>query len=163
VKSYPEDKNVETTLYRGLVEVYRQSDSLNTISHLVPNHTLKIPKQAAIEAPQLSEEKRPLVKEAPAQTFIIPIDSTKQESERIETAWVYNRLEFDRVTFEEVAKKLERWFNVSITFEDEKAKNLNVHAIFTDETVDQAFAALKVGLPINYKIINHEVFVESSH
>ena len=29
VKSYPEDKNVETTLYRGLVEVFRQKDSAN--------------------------------------------------------------------------------------------------------------------------------------
>ena len=163
VKSYPEDKNVETILYRGSVEVFRHTESSKNAIKLVPNQKISIPKQAAIESLEVSEDKQPSVKEIPVRHIITTIDSTKKESERIETAWVYNRLEFDRVTFEEVAKKLERWFNVSITFEDEKAKNLNVHAIFTDETVDQAFAALKVGLPISYKIINHEVFVESSH
>jgi ferric-dicitrate binding protein FerR (iron transport regulator) len=162
VKSYPEDKNVETTLYRGSVEVYRQNDSLNTSRHLVPNHTLRISKQAANEVPQLSEEKRPLAKDVPALPFIIPIDSTKQESERIETAWVYDQLKFDVIPFEEVAKKLERWFNVTITFTDEKVKKINVYGSFTDETVEEAFAALKVGFPINYKINKHDILIGSS-
>jgi len=162
VKSYPEDKNVETTLYRGSVEVYRQNDSLNTSRHLVPNHTLRISKQAANEVPQLSEEKRPLAKDAPALPFIIPIDSTKQESERMETAWVYDQLKFDVIPFEEVAKKLERWFNVTITFTDEKVKKINVYGSFTDETVEEAFAALKVGFPINYKINKHDILIGSS-
>jgi transmembrane sensor len=162
VKSYPEDKNVETTLYRGSVEVVRQKDSSKNAIRLIPNRTLAFPKQAANESPKLSEEKRPLAKEIPVGPNITPIDSTKKESERIETAWVYSRLEFRVVRFEEVAKKLERWYNISITFRDEKVKNLNVYGTFKNEPVEEAFAALKVAFPINYKIINHEVYVESS-
>jgi len=162
VKSYPEDKNVETTLYRGSVEVSRQKDSSKHAIKLIPNHTLVFPKQAANEAPKLSEEKRPLAKEIPVRPIITPIDSTKKENERIETAWVYSRLEFRVVRFEEVAKKLERWYNIAIIFKDEKVKNLNVYATFKNETVEEAFAALKVGFPIKYKINNHEVYVESS-
>jgi len=162
VKSYPEDQNVETTLYRGAIEVFRQKDSSKNAIKLIPNHTLVLPKQAANEPAKLSEDKRPLVKEIPVRLIIIPIDSTKKESERIKTAWVYSRLEFRVVRFEEVAKKLERWFNISIIFTDEKAKNLNVYGSFEKETVEEVFAALKVGFPINYNINNHEVYVESS-
>ena len=129
---------------------------------LIPNHKLVLPKQAANEPAKLSEDKRPSVKEIPVGPIITPIDSTKKESERIETAWVYSRLEFRVVRFEEVAKKLERWFNVTIIFADEKAKNLNVYGSFENETVEEVFAALKEAFPINYKINNHEVYVESS-
>jgi len=162
VKSYPEDKNVETTLYRGLVEVFRHEEPSKKPIKLTPNHTLILSKQAANEPEQLSKEKRPLAKEALAPHAIIPIDSTKQESERIETAWVYDQLKFDVIPFEEVAKKLERWFNVTITFTDEKVKKINVYGSFTDETVEEAFAALKFGFPINYKINKHVILIGSS-
>ena len=111
----------------------------------------------------MSQDKQPSAKEIPVRHIITPIDSTKKESERIETAWVYSRLEFQIVPFEEVAKKLERWYNVTITFSDEQVKKLSVYGSFEDETVEEAFEALKAAFKINYKIINHEVFVESSH
>jgi transmembrane sensor len=163
VKSYPEDKNVETTLYRGLVQVLRQEDAAGKAIQLRPNQKLILSKQAAIETVKLSEDKRPLFKGIPASFIITPIDSTKKESERIETAWRYNRLEFVGDNFEEVAKKLERWYNVTIVFTDEKVKQLNgLMGSFETETVAEAFAALKELYPINYKITNHEIFVESS-
>jgi transmembrane sensor len=162
VKSYPDDKNVETTLYRGLVQVFRQEDSVSKGIQLTPNHKLILPKHAAVVAIKLSEDKKPTTKEIPVNFFITPIDSTKKESERLETAWVYNRIEFRGDSFEEVAKKLERWYNVTIVFTDEKAKQLSVIGSFEKETVEQAFAALKEAFPINYKINNHEIFVESS-
>lgn len=162
VKSYPEDKNVETTLYRGLVQVFRQEDTISSGIQLIPNHKLILPKHAAVETVKLSEDKKPSGKELPANFTITAIDSTKKESERIETAWVYNRIEFRGDSFEKVAKKLERWYNVTIFFTDEKAKLLSVNGAFEKETVEQAFAALKEAFPINFKINNHEIFVESS-
>jgi len=162
VKSYPEDKNVETTLYRGMVEVFREKDSLNKHIRLIPNKKLTLPKQAAIDPVQMSEEKQSPVKENSVGYAITPIDSTKKESERIETAWVYSRLEFDKEKFEDVAKEMERWYNVTIVFRDEKAKRINVTVKFETETVAQAFEALKEALHIKYEIINHEIFVESS-
>src|SRR5688572_3145760 len=123
-----------------------------------------LPKQAANEPAKLSEVKRPLVKEIPVGPIITPIDSTKKESERIETAWVYSRLEFEAERFENVAKKIERWFNVTITLKDEKVKRLPVVGKFDDESVEEVFAALKVAFPINYSINrnSHEIFVESA-
>lgn len=161
VKSYPEDQNVETILYKGSVQVLRHDDSASNIIQLVPNQRVVIPKKAAEEPIKLSNEKLSPVKTVP-EVRVTYIDSTKKESERIETAWVYSRLEFEGESFEEVAKKMERWYNVSIVFADEKAKKLEVVGKFDDETVEQAFAALKEGFPINYKINKNEILVSSS-
>ena len=111
---------------------------------------------------KLPEDRSLSAKELANFFFITPIDSTKKESERIETAWRYNRLEFRGDSFEEVAKKLERWYNVTIVFTDEKVKKLTIIGSFEKETIEQAMAALKEAFPINFKINNHEILVESS-
>lgn len=162
VKSYPEDKTVETTLYRGLVQVSRHEDITKKSIQLKPNEKLILPKEAAKEEEKLSEERAPLANPTPASFIITHIDSTKKESERLETAWLYSRLEFRGDSFEELAHKLERWYNVTIVFADEKVKQLNVTGSFEKETVEQAFVALKEAFPINYKINKREILVSSS-
>jgi len=162
VKSYPEDKTVETTLYRGLVQVFRQDDPGRTAIRLLPNQKLVLPKQAAKPANEVSETKAPIVRELPARYTISPIDSTKQESERFETAWLYSRLEFRGDSFEELAAKLERWYNVTILFTDEKVKELNFNGSFENETIEQALTALREALPFNFKINDHEISIGSS-
>lgn len=162
VKSYPDDKNVETILYKGSVQVLRQQDSAGKAIQLKPNQKLVLPKNAANEPLKLSNEKLSSPKTVPGISLTY-IDTTKEESQRIETAWVYSRLEFEGESFEEVAKKMERWYNVSISFTDDKAKQLKVVGKFENENVEQAFAALKEGFPINYKINKNEILVGSSY
>ena len=162
VKSYPEDKTVETTLYRGLVQVSRQEDITKKQIELKPNEKLILLKQAAKDEENLSLVNASPVVQTPRSVIITHIDSTKKESERFETAWLYSRLEFRGNNFEELAHKLERWYNVTIEFTDEKVKKLNVTGILESETVEQAFVALKEAFPINYKIKNHEILVSSS-
>ena len=164
VKSYPEDKTVETTLYRGLVRVFRETESEKKAIQLKPNEKLILAKEAAIPAQDLSKEvKSPSVKEVLNPGFTIAhIDSTKKESERFETAWIYSRLEFRGDSFEELARKLERWYNITIVFKDEKVKQLNFNGSFEKETAAQAFAALKSAVPFNYLIKGHEISVGSS-
>jgi transmembrane sensor len=162
VKSYPEDKTVETTLYRGLVQVFRQDDPARTAIRLLPNQKLVLPKQAAKLMDEVSETKAPIIRALPARYTISPIDSTKQESERFETAWLYSRLEFRGDSFEDLAAKLERWYNVTILFTDEKVKQLNFNGSFENETIEQALTALREALPFNFKIIDHEISIGSS-
>ena len=165
VKSYPEDKTVETTLYRGIVRVFREAETEKEAIQLKPNEKLILAKEAAIGVQDLSKEvKSPSVKEIQNPGFTIAhIDSTKKESERFETAWIYSRLEFRGDSFEELAKKLERWYNITIVFNDEKVKQLNFNGSFEKETAEQAFAALTSAVPFNYTIKGHEITVGSSN
>jgi ferric-dicitrate binding protein FerR (iron transport regulator) len=162
VKSYPEDKTVETTLYRGSVKVFRPEESEQKAILLKPNEKLIWSREAAIRPEKLSEQLPPAPVKTLSPSFTIAkIDSTKQESERFETAWVYSRLEFRGDSFEELAKKLERWYNVAIVFNDEQVKQLNFNGSFERETVVQAFEALKSAVPFNYTIKGHEIYVGS--
>lgn len=164
VKSYPEDKTVETTLYRGSVKVFREEDSESKAIQLAPNQKLILPKQAAIRPEELSKEVKPSSAEQISSSgfTIAHIDSTKEENERFETAWLYSRLEFRGDNFEELARKLERWYNVTIVFTDEKVQQLSFDGSFEKENVEQAFVALKVANNLfKYKINNHEISVGS--
>ncbi|MEO8403230.1 MAG: FecR domain-containing protein [Chitinophagaceae bacterium] len=164
VKAYPEDANIETTLYRGLVQVFRQEDAAKTPIVLTPNEKLVLPRHAASVESVVSERKNelPVIKAAPAFT-ILSIDSSKKESERFETAWVYSRLEFRGENFEQLALKMERWFNVTISFADEKVKRLSFNGSFENETPDQALASLKEAIgEFDYKIQGNEILISSS-
>jgi transmembrane sensor len=165
VKAYPGEKTVETTLLRGLVQVFDQKNPSKAPIELRPNQKLILPRIADndVEANEDSRAEIPVVKEIPV-FGITRIDSTKKENERIETAWVYSRLEFRGDNFETLARKLERWYNVSIIFNDDKVKQLNFNGSFEKETVEQAFAALKEAKSFSYQINNkHEIFVGSAN
>jgi transmembrane sensor len=165
VKSYQEDKTVETTLYRGSVKVFREEESEKTAIELKPNEKLILFKQQAADKPvSLPEENKPATtREASAGFTIAYIDSTKKENERFETAWLYSRLEFHGDNFEEMARKMERWYNITIVFTDEKVKQLSFTGTFENENIKQALAALKVANNLfTYKINNHDIYIGSS-
>lgn len=157
VKAYPEDEMVETTLYRGLVQVFRKDDKDSPVE-LKPNEKLSIPRQdlaiSTVTRERLNVRTKP--------SFIISrIDSTRQESERFETAWRYSRLEFRGDNFGVLAKKLERWYNVNVTFGDNDVKWLSFDGSFERETIEEALAALNQVAPFHYEINNHEILIKS--
>ncbi|MCR6722259.1 MAG: FecR domain-containing protein [Chitinophagaceae bacterium] len=165
VKSYPEDRNVETTLFHGRVQVYRQDkDRENAASEpidLRPNQKLILSRKAATEPQKLSPDLKP--PKNTLQDFVIaPIDSTKKEEERFETAWLYSRLEFRGDNFETLSYKLERWYNVNIEFTDESLKQLTFNGSFEKESIVEAFEALQTAVPyFRYKIENNDITVSA--
>lgn len=162
VKSYASDKTVETTLIRGLVQVTRESDPGQKPIFLHPNEKLTLEKVAANSDNSLSDI-NPDTQKKPEPTFAITrLDTTIAVTDQIETAWLYNRLAFRGDSFETLALKLERWYNINIIFEDEKVKHLNFNGSFENETVEQAFEALKAAVPFNFKIHTHDVSVSSA-
>ncbi|WP_207512496.1 FecR family protein [Longitalea luteola] len=157
VKSYPEEKTIETTLIRGLVQITRKGDTKSKPVYLHPNEKIVLPANSF-----LAEAKAPAnTITPPAEQQIIRIDSTAAEHEHMETAWVYNRLEFRGDNFEQLALKLERWYNIRVYFEDDAARQLVFNGSLQNETVEQAFMALKAAVPFNVSINNNEVFIKS--
>ncbi len=159
VKSYPEEKTIETTLIRGLVQITRKGDKSGGPVYLHPNEKIVLP----VNGTDADIAKNP-ASTASFQTAtqqIIRIDSTVKENEHPETAWVYNRLEFRGDNFEQLALKLERWYNIRVYFEDDAARQLVFNGSLQNETVEQAFMALKEAVPFEVSISNNEVFIKS--
>lgn len=159
VKSYPEDKTVETTLIRGLVQVTKHNVKTQVPIYLHPNEKLIVTKFAANEASSLPNIQSNNIDK---NYTIKPLDTALKESDRIETAWVYNRLEFDGDDFKTLATKLDRWYNVSIVFDDDAVTHLHLHGSFENETIEQALAALKTATPFNYEILENEIHIRSA-
>ena len=164
VKSYPDDKTVETTLIRGLVQILRRhgGDEQATPLYLHPNEKIVLPQQEEEGMTNMPSQKTTL-QNNPATTGITRLDSTLKENERIETAWVYNRLEFRGDSFEQLAVKLERWYNIHIHFEDEAVRRLRFNGTLENESVEQAFQGLKAAASFNVTIKNNEIFISSAN
>ena len=69
--------------------------------------------------------------------------------------WIEGRLFFDDEPLGQIANKLDRWFNVKITFDDERLKSHRfTGTILKNKPVDQIMQALQMLAPIRFK---HEI------
>ena len=116
VKSYREDEHIETTLLRGAVEIIPKNNQTEEHIFLKPNQKLvfaKDKKEPIKPKPDLEK----IIVQGPAYQ-LEKIPDYLKENQREETAWIYNRIEFRGEDFNQLAEKLERWYNVEISFED---------------------------------------------
>ena len=148
VKCYPGEKTTETSLIRGSVEVTlkdrHEKIMMKPNEKLVVNNDSNEGAVTAINAvkPQ-GQRLQPDKAEKPiislSHITFLPADSTV-----IETAWVKNKLVFSSETFEEVALKMERWYNTTIDFADERLKAERLTGNFEKENIVDALNALQL-------------------
>ena len=143
VKAYPEDKMSEASLLNGSVEILVKKDNSTILLHpsekiLIPNITGAVPSKSV-----LGREQRYLVGKLVAN----PVDSSIAE-----VSWTENKLAFTDDSFEEIATALERWYNVSIRFEDSTLKLYRFTATFDKKTIEQVLNALAASRPFEYRL-----------
>jgi ferric-dicitrate binding protein FerR (iron transport regulator) len=159
IKSYPQDETVEATLLRGTIEVSRKDNPGISRVILKPNEKLVFNKKKAVLArPGHFRDQVPIDAHPP--TPDMAVNSIRQDipdSNKVETAWIYNRLVFNGDTFQELARKMERWYNVRITIKDESLNNRRFGGAFAKETVEDAFKALQLTTDFRYKISGNEI------
>lgn len=149
VKCYPGEKNSETSLIRGSIEVTLK-DRLEKIM-MKPNEKL-IVNTEDVKPVKLS----PLKKIAGAKPIPIielgHLTLYPTDNSVVETGWVDNRLVFTNETLEDIAVKMERWYGVTIVITNEKLKKELLTGIFEKETIYQALKALQITTPFTYKV-----------
>jgi ferric-dicitrate binding protein FerR (iron transport regulator) len=160
VKSYSQDKTIETTLIHGLIEVTNRTKPELPKIILKPKEKLVFNKFAGAEptgADMADLNTGTGTGTAAAAIAITALPPHIADTSRVETSWVYNRLIFEGDTFQEVAVKMERWFNTRIHFRNEKIANYRLSGSFDKESVEEALQALQYIAPFQYKINNNEV------
>lgn len=153
VKAYPDEKNTETSLIRGSIEVTVKGRKGKIM--MKPNDKLII--SNGIDENRITKKADSIVENSSLTMGHLTLSKGKKTVE--ETAWIDNKLVFDNETFDEVALKMERWYGVSITFADDKLKSQRLTGIFEKETVSEALKALQqVSSPVfKYKINNQSI------
>ncbi|NWJ52921.1 MAG: FecR family protein [Bacteroidetes bacterium] len=166
VKSYPDENTTETTLVSGKVEILRNSDldqkaNTKTVATIVlrPNQKAIFTRETGNTI--LKEQEKEEIKEKtniPAQKAIAPpllvaniADQNKAKTE-IDIAWKNNKLILNNDRFKDIIKKLERWYNVQITLQNQQLGDVRFSAKFDGESVTDVLNALKLIEPFHYEI-----------
>ncbi len=69
------------------------------------------------------------------------------------TAWTEGKLVFRSDDMAEVARRLERWYNVKIVLADKELEQFSFRATFEDDSLTEVLRLLCLTSPIEYKII----------
>jgi transmembrane sensor len=69
------------------------------------------------------------------------------------TAWTLGKLIFADDSFNDVVKRLNRWFNVNIVIKGNVLKSYKYVASFQDESLDEILKMLEYSAPIRYREI----------
>ncbi len=155
VRCYPDENKMETSLLRGSIEVTLK-DRYKEKIYLKPNEKLTLINDQVIQSKNIAlnkakqefiAAKEPIV--AISHLTYQPVDSTV-----VETSWIENKLIFRGETFEEVARKMEKWYGISIIISNEKLKEAHLTGSFEKETIDQALEALQLTTP--FKFVNNK-------
>lgn len=156
VRSYPDDKTTETSLIKGSVQVFVKNRGETYL--LKPNQKLVIENAVVSNDPEkLLNDRRELRDVSPV--IMKPISYADNDTVAIETSWVKNKLAFKNEPLSEVAKKLERWFDVEFKFQNKQSEDLEVYGTFKNETLPQVMEALQFSFGIKYSIEDREVTI----
>ena len=157
VKSYPSDKTTEATLIKGSIEVSihnRPSDKII----LKPNEKLVISNDDS-----LMRAPTPRRREIRAESLLVISKPTYEQhtGTMIETSWVDNKLIFQAEGFSELARQMERWYGITIRFDNQQLQELQFTGSFEKETIGQALDALRFSVndKFNYTIEGNEVTI----
>ena len=147
VKAYPHEQN-EATLVQGSIELHLNNSTKKAVllkpdekliagENYYPQHATAIQQHTVKESGQVAVE---------------AVKKPGGDIEKIyETAWTQNRLIIDNQSFLSLQPMLERWFNISIVFNDEESKAYVFTATFEKETPEEVFSALQLSYPFHFQ------------
>jgi len=123
VSAYQEAQYIEVVLQQGKVEFYQDNQS----------------------------EK---VTMAPSQKLVFSngkVDVTTTDPSKYE-AWTEGKLVFRGDNMAEVARRIERWYNVKVILEDQDLEKYSFRATFEDDSLEEVLRLLGLTSPIDYKM-----------
>lgn len=151
VKDYASDPIIEATLLRGMIEVVKKNEPGASKVILKPHEKLIFAKTFKPVPVTPGKVSVPFEKKiARPDISITSLNKNIADSAVVETAWVYNKLVFEEESFEDIALKMERWYNVSIRFSNERVKNFRLSGSFVKENISEALDVLQMLVPFSY-------------
>ncbi|WP_152270652.1 FecR family protein [Agriterribacter humi] len=157
VRAYETEKNTETALFRGSVEVTLHNNPEKRIV-LKPNEKLLVNnKTPALIVNGNKRKEKPGVAEA--SITITNIHFEDKDSSALETLWIKNKLVFDAESLEQVAQKIERWYDAKVIINGDELKHAEYSGIFDNESIEQVMEALHITGNFKYKVVKNVVTI----
>ncbi len=136
VMSYKDQSNEEVVLKSGSVKVFGIKKN-EPLSLLVPDQQFTLDKDKN-------------------QFFVKKVNANAL------TSWVDGKLDVDNERFEDVAKRLSRWYDVQIEIEGAKLKEYRYYGTFENEPLNEVLRLLSITAPIKYHEIKRVQYKDGS-
>lgn len=137
VSNYPEDKLTDVVLVEGSVGLYTTNEKFNAKKNTILKPGFK---------GSFSKNDNQIMTKA------VITDSY--------TAWIQGGLTFRDMTFKDMAKKLERHYNVTIVNQNGKLSEERFNASFGDEPIEKVLSYFNEIHGIHYTLKNNEVLIK---
>ncbi|SFH40050.1 FecR family protein [Pedobacter insulae] len=141
VKAYKENKEIQVALVRGLIQVTDKLDSNHKIL-LKPNEKL------IFSATENKAQNNFMVLAMASQVLLG------------DTKWVADTLVFRKEKLKDLVLRMEKKYDLNIEIQSEQLKEKRFSGTFTNETIHQALAALKLSYPLTYTINKRLVVIK---
>jgi ferric-dicitrate binding protein FerR (iron transport regulator) len=164
VRCYPDDPSMETTLLRGSIEVTFTDRPADRII-LKPKDKLIIGTAAKkeLQAPDsihLDNKTAPVIALPATQYSLTGLTYFRaHDSTIVETSWVDDKLVFRNEEFLSLARKMERWYGLTIHFDNKTIETYHFTGLFQKESVREALYALQLTENFKYKIEGTDVYI----
>lgn len=157
VKSYEDDPTTETSLVKGKVEI--------TVNSRPEDKFILLPQNKLIVSNEIVEKntdsKKARTKKRLPLVVLERLTYFERDSTIVETSWKENRLVFQDESFEDIARKMARWYNVEFVFENKNLAAEHLSGSFSDESIVQALEALQITTDFDFKIDQNKIFLTS--
>lgn len=153
VRSYDHEKNTETSLIRGSVEVTLLTSPGKKKIILEPNDKLIVANHIILSGNGLSAKPN-----TPVMT-LGKVNFKPKDSIASEMLWTKNQLVFDNESLEDIAGKIERWYDVNVIITDEKLKKESYTGRFDNIPLLDVMEALKHSGGFRYTINKNELTI----
>ncbi len=167
IKSYPDEEITETTIVSGKVEVnvtekgiaarpvlltQNQKITYSRAEGIVQMHRIDEVEEEDIKDEDIMVEKVGELVRKPSIQIAQVINTDKY------TSWKDGKLVFRSEELGKLAPKLERFYNIDISFENESIKDMKYSGVLENVTVEEVLRAIATASKINYKIDKNRVF-----
>jgi len=165
VKAYPDDDLIEATLVEGSVRIETNAYSMNRSEPVVlePNQKLVFHKNRQTISVQPNNDTTAPVDEQPAtalQSFnkieLFDVDV------EVSTSWKDKRWIVQGERLGAFAAIIERKYDMVLVFEDAELEEYRISATLEEETIEQLFNAIRLTVPLDYRIIRNQVYLRTN-
>jgi len=163
IKAYVDENVVETTLVKGVVTI--ENERHQNIVTLKPAQVVTIPKKLIATA---RNEEQSVAKKDDVNIEVVKEITKKSEQkavliDKIEpavyTSWKDDRWIIKSESLESLAKKMERKYDVTFSFDDEASKRYIFSGTLKDYPLEQILEVVRLNAPIQYVVKEKSVTI----
>lgn len=161
VKSYPDEKIIETTLIKGKIIVDKIGDEKSAAPIVMtPSQKLIYTKNAGIAEMESVADQTESAEEADVEVVKkASVRIIKKMNPQEDSSWKDGKLIIKSESLEILARKLERYYNINISFADDSIKQFVFSGTLNEVTIEEVLRALEKTSPIRFNIHKDQVIL----